>query len=117
MEERITLAGASFDKEKYYFNTEFAQLPDSIQAEVKEICIMLAHKLMCTFLIGFYKDGSIFFETTKSEELIDFDDIGAELEIKALKKEKAEFIKSLSLWYVVFKTQEGSKIREELLKK
>ena len=47
----------------------------------------------------------------------DFDDIGAELEIKRLQREKKELLKALELWYAVYFTEEGEKIKEELLKK
>ncbi|HCT65654.1 MAG TPA: hypothetical protein DIC60_10385 [Lachnospiraceae bacterium] len=115
--DKIVLAAASFDKEKYYMDEGFLELPESIRDEIKTICIVLADKLMCTFIIGFYTNGEVYFETIKSEEILDFDDIGAELEIKALKKEKAELIKALNLWYLVYKTANGEKIKEELLKK
>jgi hypothetical protein len=115
--DKIVLAAASFDKEKYYMDEGFLELPESIRDEIKTICIVLADKLMCTFIIGFYTNGEVYFETIKSEEILDFDDIGAELEIKALKKEKAELIKALNLWYLVYKTSNGEKIKEELLKK
>lgn len=115
--DKIVLAAASFDKEKYYIDKGFLELPESIREEIKTICIVLADKLMCTFIIGFYTNGDVYFEIFKSEEILDFDDIGAELEIKALKKEKEELIKALNLWYLVYKTPNGEKIKEELLKK
>ncbi|MDD3569648.1 MAG: DUF6145 family protein [Lachnospiraceae bacterium] len=115
--DKIVLAAASFDKQKYYIDEGFSDLPQSIKDEIKTICVVLADKLMCTFIIGFYTNGDVYFETVKSEDLLDFDDIGAELEIKALEKEKAELIKALSLWYLVYKTTDGEKIKEELLKK
>ena len=64
----------------------------------------------------FEESGDILFEIIKNEGDFDFDDIGAELEIKSLKSEKKELIKSLKLWYVINMTEEGKKIREELLK-
>ena len=57
------------------------------------------------------------FEIIKNEGDFDFDDIGAELEIKSLKSEKKELLKSLKLWYVINMTEEGNKLKEELLKK
>jgi len=115
--DKIVLAAASFDKQKYYMDEGFLALPQSIKDEIKTICIILADKLMCTFVIGFHTNGDVYFETVKSEEILDFDDIGAELEIKSLKKEKEELIKALNLWYLVYKTTDGEKIKEDLLKK
>ncbi len=75
----------------------------------------MAERLGCTFLICFEESGDIVFEIIKSDGDIGFDDIGAELEIKSLKTEKKELIKSLKLWYVINMTEEGKKLREELL--
>ena len=59
----------------------------------------------------------MYFETVRSDEILDFDDIGAELEIKALQKEKAELIKALKLWYLIYKTDKGEEIKKKLMEK
>ena len=87
-----------------------------IKDEIRNICIIMAERLGCTFLISFEESGDILFEIVKNEGDFDFDDIGAELEIKSLKREKKELIKALKLWYVINMTEDGAKIREELLK-
>ncbi len=115
--EKKVLAGASREKQKYFFEREFDALPQSVKDELKNICIVMAERLGCTFLIYFEETGDVLFEIIKNEGDFDFDDIGAELEIKSLKSEKKELIKSLKLWYVINMTEEGKKIREELLKK
>ena len=115
MEEKKVLAAASFDKQKYYIDNQFSAVPDTIKDEVKTICVLLAQKLMCTFVVGFYKDGDVYFDILKGEYAIDFDDIGAELEIKSLMREKKELIRCLKLWYLIYKTPEGERIKQELL--
>ena len=73
---------------------------------------------MCTFTIGFHTEsGDVYFETVRSDEILDFDDIGAELEIKALQKEKVELIKALKLWYLIYKTDKGEEIKKKLMEK
>lgn len=114
---KIVLAGASREKQKYFFEQKFNGLPQTIKDEIKSICIIMAERLGCTFLISFEENGDILFEIVKNEGDIDFDDIGAELEMKSLKSEKKELIKALKLWYVINMTEEGAKIREELLRK
>ena len=114
--EKKVLAGASREKQKYFFEREFDGLPQSVKDEIRNICIIMAERLGCTFLMYFEESGDILFEIIKNEGDFDFDDIGAELEIKSLKSEKKELIKSLKLWYVINMTEEGRKIREELLK-
>ena len=112
---RRVLAAANNRAQKYYLEEEFAFLPEAIKQDLKEICIYLAEKLNCTFLVGFEEDGDLYFETVKHEDDFDFDDIGAELEIKRLQREEKELLRAISLWYVIFFTKEGEKAKEELL--
>jgi hypothetical protein len=112
------MAAASFDKQKYYLDEEFSSLPQGIKDELQTICVYLAEKLMCTFAVGFHTEsGDVYFETIRSEEVLDFDDIGAELDIKALQKEKSELIKALKIWYLIYKTDKGEEIKKQLLEK
>ena len=116
MEKQI-LAIASYEKQKYFIEPKFEALPEEIQKELKVICVLTAQKLCCTFLIGFKKEGDIYFETIKSKQCIDFDDIGAELEIKKIQLENKDLLKALKVWYIVFFTEQGEKLKQELLKK
>ena len=73
---------------------------------------------MCSFAIGFnLVSVDVYFETLLSEDILDFDDIVAELEIKALQREKAELIKALKIWYIIYKTDKGEELKKELLEK
>ena len=110
------MAAAPFEKQKYFLEPEFSMLPDGIKAEVQTVCVVVAQKLMCTFVMGFFEDGNVYFDIVKSEGTIDFDDIGAELEIKNIRREKAELLKALKIWYLIYKTPDGEKVKEQLLK-
>lgn len=114
--EKKVLAGASREKQKYFFEPAFNEIPQAVKDEIRNICILMAERLGCTFLMSFEETGDLVFEIIKNEGDLDFDDIGAELEIKSLKSEKKELIKALKLWYVINMTDEGIKIREELLR-
>ena len=114
--EKKVLAGASREKQKYFFEPSFNEIPQAVKDEIRNICILMAERLGCTFLMSFEETGDLVFEIIKNEGDFDFDDIGAELEIKSLKSEKKELIKALKLWYVINMTDEGVKIREELLR-
>ena len=115
MEKQI-LAVASYEKQKYFIEPKFQILPEEIQKEIKIMCVLTAQKLCCTFLIGFEKQGDIYFETLKEQQSIDFDDIGAELEIKKIQSEKERLLKALKLWYIIYFTEEGEKMKKELQK-
>ena len=110
--EKKVLAGASREKQKYFFEPAFNEIPQAVKDEIRNICILMAERLGCTFLMSFEETGDLVFEIIKNEGDFDFDDIGAELEIKSLKSEKKELIKALKLWYVINMTDEGIKIRE-----
>ena len=112
--DKKVLAAASREQQKYFFEPEFEALPQTIKSEIKNICIIMAERLGCTFLICFENSGDILFEIIKNKGDVDFDEIGADLEIKSLKSEKKELLKSLKLWYVINMTEEGKKIKEEL---
>ncbi|MCI8867354.1 MAG: hypothetical protein HFE61_04305 [Anaerotignum sp.] len=114
--ERKILAAANAEKQKYFLEPEFRELPESIQEEVRVICVLLAQKLNCTFLMGFDEAGELYFETVRREDDFDFDEIGAGLEIGALRREKKELLRALELWYAVYFMEEGQEIKERLLK-
>lgn len=113
--EKEILAIASYETKKYFLEPKFQVLPEEIQKELKILCVLTAEKLRCNFAIVFEKGGDLYFQITEKE--IDFDDIGAELEIKKIQSEKQELLKALKLWYVVFFTEEGKKMKQELQNK
>lgn len=96
------LAAANNKEQKYFMEEEFKFLPDTIKEDLKRICVYMAEKLNCTFLVGFDDNGDVYFETIKHEGDFDFDEIGAELEIKRLQKEELELFRAMELWYVLF---------------
>ncbi|KAF5070816.1 hypothetical protein DSECCO2_218760 [anaerobic digester metagenome] len=112
----LILAAASYEKQKYYLEPKFQALPEAIQEEVRIICVTTAQKLGCTFLMGFHEDGEIYFETVKQEDDFNFDEIGAELEIKEILRTQKELIGALKIWYTVFFTKDGEQLKDTFLK-
>ena len=111
------LAAANNKEQKYFMEEEFKFLPDTIKEDLKRICVYMAEKLNCTFLVGFDDNGDVYFETVKHEGDFDFDEIGAELEIRRLQKEELELFRAIELWYVLFCTKEGAPAKEELMRR
>ena len=66
--------------------------------------------------MGFDEAGELYFETVRREDDFDFDEIGAGLEIGALRREKKKLLRALELWYAVYFMEEGQEIKERLLK-
>ena len=67
---RKVIAAANNKEQKYFMEEEFKFLPDAIKDDLKKICIMMAEKLNCTFMVGFDDNGDIYFETVKHEGAI-----------------------------------------------
>lgn len=111
------LASASYYTQKYFINEEFTELPTEIRNEIRVICIALAEKIHGVFTMGFYDNGQVFMESTGEEVDYDYDDIGAQLEMKRLETEKKELLKAMQLWFAVYKTEEGHQLQKEVLKR
>lgn len=114
--EKTVLAGASWEKQKYFYEPKYNAIPNAIKDELRNICVLTAEKLRCTFLMTFEKNGDLMFEVIKNEGDFNFDDIYAELLIKKLRSENKELINSLKLWYVIHETEDGERVKEEMLK-
>ncbi len=107
---KVVLSGASCYNKKYYINPEMEKkLPSQVKEELKALIASKAEKLHCIFTLGFYKNGDIFIETKSEENDFDFDEIGAKLEIEQIKREKAELLDSLNLWYTIYAKTDGIK--------
>ena len=50
MEENV-IAAASWEKQKFYFSGEYDGIPQSIKEDIQIICVTLAEKLCCTFIM------------------------------------------------------------------
>ncbi len=101
--EKSIICAASVYKQKYYFNPEYESLPTEIKKEIRVKVITLAEKLHCIFMMGFYDDGYVYFETRAEDNDFFFDEVGATLEVSRLEREERELTERLGVWYRVFK--------------
>ena len=101
-EEKTVLCGASAYEQKYYFNQDFASLPQSVQDELHAMCVLFTAEIGGIFTLWYDGDGSLQFETEAVDADAMYDEIGAGLRIKQLQQEKRELLESLELYYRVF---------------
>ncbi len=101
-QEKIVLCGASSYEEKYYFNEDFAALPEEIKKELKILCVLFVSEVGGILTLEFEEDGTLCFQVSSQENDFFFDEIGSGLKIKAIRKEKQELLASLELFYRVF---------------
>ena len=86
-QEKIVLCGASSYEEKYYFNEDFAALPEDIRKELKILCVLFVSEVGGILTLEFEEDGTLCFQVSSQENDFFFDEIGSGLKIKAIRKE------------------------------
>ena len=101
-ENKVVLCGANSYEEKYYLNPAFEQLPGSIKDELKIMCVLYVNDVGGILTLVYEEDGGLCFEVTSEEGDPMFDEIGSQLKIKELQKEKQELLAALQLYYRVF---------------
>lgn len=111
-EEKIVLCGANSYEEKYYLNPDFDSLPESIKDELKILCVLYVNDVGGILTLVYDEDGELCFEVTSEEFDPMFDDIGSQLKIRQIQREKQDLLKSLQLYYRVFFL--GEECEEEL---
>ena len=97
----VVLCGANAYEEKYYLNEAFANLPTQIKEELQIMCVLFTHDVGGILLLEFDGDGELLFRTQASQDDFSYDEIGAELKIKELQREKEDLLRSLQLYYQV----------------
>ena len=101
-QERVVLCGANSYEEKYYFNEDFQALPEGIKNELKIMCVLFTNEIGGVLTLEYEEDGTLCFQVTSAEDDFFFDEIGSELKIRKLQKEKEELLQSLELFYRIF---------------
>jgi len=97
-DKKVIIATNSY-KEKYYFSDEFKSIPQQVKNELITISVKIVESCGGIFVIGFYGDGTIYLEITAEESDLNYDEIGAKLEVNYLEKDREELWDSLKLWY------------------
>lgn len=100
--DKVVLCGASAYEQKYYFNEDFASLPQSIQDELHIMCVLYTEKIGGILTLEFDEEGNLQFQVESLEADAMFDEIGSVLKIKDLQNKKKELLESLELYYRVF---------------
>lgn len=114
-EGRMVLCGANAYEKKYYFNQQFAGLPESVKDELHIICVLFTEEVGGIFTIEFEESGNVAMRTEYSQEDYLYDEIGSGLLVSEVRRRRQELFKSLSLYYRVFILHEdaGALLEEE----
>ena len=107
-----TLCAASAYEQKYYFNENFSKLPESIKEELHIMCVLFTEEVGGAFMIGFDDDGHVILITDADEADLLYDEIGAGLLVKEVRKRKEELFESLEAFYRAFILKEPADFGE-----
>lgn len=101
-QDRVVLCGASAYEQKYYLNEDFKSLPEQIQNELKIMCVLFTEDVGGVLTLVFDEDGELLLEVSADDGDLLYDEIGSELKIRQIQKEKEELLRALELYYKVF---------------
>lgn len=102
MDNRIVLCGANAYEQKYYFNEQFAAIPDSIKDELHIISVLFTEEVGGVFTIVFEEDGTLSMVTDAEENDFYYDEISSGLLVNEIRRTRQELFESLRLYYRVF---------------
>ena len=102
MDEEIVLCAASAYEQKFYLNPDFDTLPESVQEELKVMCVLYTEDVGGILMLVFDGEGNLELKVDHAEDDFMFDEIGSALKIKELQRTKRELFESLELFFKVF---------------
>jgi hypothetical protein len=112
-EKRVVLCGANAYEQKYYFNEQFAAIPESIKNELHIICVLFTEEVGGIFTIVFEEDGSVSLETNAEEDDLLYDEISSGLLVGEIRRNRQEMLESLQLYYRIFILHEDIALDDE----
>ncbi len=101
-DRKVVLCGANSYEQKYYLNPDFEQLPSDVKDELKIMCVLYVNDVGGILTLVYEENGDLCFEVTSKEFDPMFDEIGSQLKIKELQREKQDLLEALQMYYKVF---------------
>ncbi|MCD8222857.1 MAG: DUF6145 family protein [Clostridiales bacterium] len=98
-EENVVLCGSNSYNRKYYFNEMFANIPQEVQDELQILCVWFTEECGGILTMEFNERGNLLLRHTTSEYDGYHDEIGADLKIRQIRREREELLLSLELYY------------------
>ena len=98
-DNNTVLCGANSYTEKYYFNEQFANLPESVKEELKVMCVLFTEDIGGIFLVEYTPEGNLEFRVEAAEEDYLFDEIGSGLKVRQYRRDKRELLEALETYY------------------
>lgn len=93
--KEVVLCGANSYTQKFYFNQEFASLPESVRQELQIMCVTFTEDVGGSLTLRFDEDGRLQLDVWQDSGDYLFDEIGAEYKIRRIQSEKQELFSQL----------------------
>ena len=102
-QETVVLCGANSYEQKYYFNQDFSGLPEQIRQELQIMCVLFTEDVGGILTLEFLEDGTLILNVDHEDSDYLFDEIGSELKIREIQREKVELMTALERYFrIVF---------------
>ena len=95
----IVLCGSNSYEKKYYFNEEFASLPEAVKKQLHVMCVWFTEDIGGILTMEFQPDGSLILKTEADDSDYYYDEVGAGMKLHQMQFEKRELMESLELFF------------------
>lgn len=95
----VVLCGANSYEQKYYFNKDFDKLPDLVKQELQIMCVSFTEEVGGLFMLEFSEEGNLSITVQADDGDYLYDEIGSELKIKEIQKDKKELFEGLETYF------------------
>lgn len=110
-QETVVLCGANSYEQKYYFNQDFSGLPEQIRQELQIMCVLFTEDVGGILTLEFLEDGTLILNVDHEESDYLFDEIGSELKIREIQREKVELMTALECYFrIVFLGEDAEEV-------
>ena len=99
MESPKILCGANYYEQKFYLNEFYSALPEEVKQELQIMCVLFVNEVRGIILLEFDDNGNLLIHVTSREGDIYFDEVGSELKVAQLRREKKELFEQLEEYY------------------
>ncbi len=97
--DNVVLCVSNSYTKQYYFNRQFSNIPKEVQDELQIMCVWFTEQCGGILTLEFDDDGNLLLKQSTSEYDGYYDQIGSELMINQIRRERKEFLMALELYY------------------
>ncbi len=97
--DKQVLCGANYYEQKFYLNPAYENLPEQIKDELKILCVLFVQEVSGIIVLEFTKEGNLNIVVTAKDTDAYFDEIGSELKVRQMRKDKAKLFAQLEEYY------------------